>query len=79
LDDDSVFGSDYIQLVTPGTHVISNSVSDNGSDEQEEENVREGLRRVSVSVWEAIGSFPALQEHFVTCNVPSSTLLNWMS
>jgi hypothetical protein len=59
--------------------VISNSDSDNGSDEQEEENIHEGLGRVSVSVWQTIGSFPVLQERFVTCKVPSSTLLNWMS
>jgi hypothetical protein len=31
-----VFLSDYTQLVTPGTYVISDSESDNGRDEQEE-------------------------------------------
>jgi hypothetical protein len=35
LDDGSVFGSDCTQLVTPGTHVISDSESDNDSDEEE--------------------------------------------
>jgi hypothetical protein len=35
LDDDSVFDSDYTQLVSPGTHVISDSESDNDTDEQQ--------------------------------------------
>jgi hypothetical protein len=30
-----VFLSDYTQLVTPGTYVISDGKTDNGSDEQE--------------------------------------------
>jgi hypothetical protein len=34
LDDDSVFDNDYTQLVIPGTHVISDSESDNGSEER---------------------------------------------
>jgi hypothetical protein len=39
LDDDSIFGGDYMQLVTPGTHGISDSECDNGGVEQREENV----------------------------------------
>jgi hypothetical protein len=37
LDDDSIFDNDYMQLMTPGTHVISHSESDNGRGEQQEE------------------------------------------
>jgi hypothetical protein len=33
LDDDSVFDTDYTQLVAAGTHVIIDSESDNGSEE----------------------------------------------
>jgi hypothetical protein len=40
--DDSIFDSDYTQLVIPGTHVISDMESDNGSDEQEENMELEG-------------------------------------
>jgi hypothetical protein len=59
-DDDSVFDNDYKQLVTPGTHVISDSKSDNGSDERQEEIVHVGLGGVSSKlVWENIDSFPA--------------------
>jgi hypothetical protein len=43
-DDDSIFHTDYIQLMTPGTHVISNSESDNGRGKQEEaENINGSL------------------------------------
>jgi hypothetical protein len=42
LDNDGVFNSDCTQLVTPGTHMISDSESDTGSDEQEE-NVNVGF------------------------------------
>jgi hypothetical protein len=49
--------------VTPGTHIISDSESDNGSDDQEEENVNVGLGGVSNKfVWQNIGSFRASQE-----------------
>jgi hypothetical protein len=66
LDDDSVFDNDYTQLVTPGTHVISNN--DNGSDKRQEEIVHVGLGGVSSKfVWENIDSFPASRETF--CNV----------
>jgi hypothetical protein len=65
-DDDNVFDNDYTQLVTPGTHVISDS--DNGSDERREEIVRVGLGGVSSKfVWENVDSFPASRETF--CNV----------
>jgi hypothetical protein len=37
-DNDSIFISYYTQFVTPGNHVISDSESDNGNGEQEEEN-----------------------------------------
>jgi hypothetical protein len=36
--DDIIFEGDYKQVVIPGIHVISDSESDNGSGEQEEEN-----------------------------------------
>jgi hypothetical protein len=32
LEDAGISNSDYTQLVTPGTHMISDSDSDNGSD-----------------------------------------------
>jgi hypothetical protein len=34
-DDESVFDYDYTQLVTAGTHTISNSESDNGTDRRQ--------------------------------------------
>jgi hypothetical protein len=43
LDDDSVFDSHNTHLVTPGTHVISDSERNNASDELQEENVNVGL------------------------------------
>jgi hypothetical protein len=49
-DDDSVFDYDHTQLVTPGTHVISDSKSDNGTDERQEEIVHTGLGGVSISL-----------------------------
>jgi hypothetical protein len=70
-DDDSVFDYDYTQLVTPGTHVISDSESDNGTDERQEEIVHIGLGGVFNNfVWENIDSFPASREHFVMYMVP---------
>jgi hypothetical protein len=63
-DNDSVFDIDYTQLVTPGTHVISES----DSDETQEEIVQVELGEVSSKfVWENIDSFPGSQETF--CNV----------
>jgi hypothetical protein len=57
---DSVFDNDYTQLVTPGTHVISDIENNNGSDEGQEEIVNIGLGEVSSkSVWKNIDSFPA--------------------
>ncbi|XP_021913223.1 piggyBac transposable element-derived protein 4-like [Zootermopsis nevadensis] len=67
-DDDGVFDNDYTQFVTPGTHVISDSESDNDSEEIQEEIVHVGLGGVSSKfVWENIDSFPASRETF--CNV----------
>jgi hypothetical protein len=67
LDDVSVFYSDFTHLVTPGTHEFSDE-SDNGSHEQQEENVNVGLGGVSNKfVWQNIGSFPVSQETF--CDV----------
>jgi hypothetical protein len=43
LNFDSVFDNDYAQLVTPGTHVISNIENNNGSVEGQEEIVNIGL------------------------------------
>jgi hypothetical protein len=64
LDNDSVFDIDYTQLVTPGTHVISES----DSDETQEEIVQVELGGVSSTfVWENIDSFPSSQKTF--CNV----------
>jgi hypothetical protein len=42
-DDDSLFDYDYTQLMTPGTHMISDCESDNGTDEKQEEIVHIGL------------------------------------
>jgi hypothetical protein len=51
--DHIVFDSDYTQLVTPGTHMINDSESDSGSDEQEDKNVNVGLEWVSNKfVWQ---------------------------
>lgn len=53
----TIFDSEYTQLVTPGTHVISDSESDNGSDKQD---VNVGSGEVSHKfVWQNIHSFPA--------------------
>jgi hypothetical protein len=69
LDDDSVFDSDYTQLVTPETHMISDSEGDNDSDEQQE-NINVGLGEVSNKfVWQNIGSFPTSRETFVMCMI----------
>jgi hypothetical protein len=66
LDDDSVFDYDYTRLVTPGTHMISES--DNGSDKRQKKIVHVGLGGVSNNfVCENIDSFPASRETF--CNV----------
>jgi hypothetical protein len=47
--------SDYTQLVTPGTYVISDSESNDGSDKQEE-NINLALGGVSNKfVWQNIG------------------------
>jgi hypothetical protein len=47
-----------LQLVTLGTHVISDSESDNDSDEQDVNvNVKSGGVSCK-SVWQNIGSFP---------------------
>jgi hypothetical protein len=52
-DDDSVFDCDYTQLVTPGTLVISDSESDNGTDERQQEIIHIRLGGVcSNFVWE---------------------------
>jgi hypothetical protein len=54
--------------VTPGTHFISGSNSYNGSDEQQEQYVYEGLGGVSNKfVWQNTCSFPTSQETF--CDV----------
>jgi hypothetical protein len=67
-DNESVFDCDYTQLVTAGTHALSDTESDNGTDERHEVIVHVGLGGVSSSfVWENIDSFPASQETF--CNV----------
>jgi hypothetical protein len=47
MDGDYGFDRDCVELVTPGTDVISDIEIDNVSDEQEEENVNLGLERVS--------------------------------
>jgi hypothetical protein len=57
--------------VTPGTHVICGSVSDNGSDKEQEEIVNVGLGGCPIS-------FLLHEKHFVMYTGPSSTLLNWM-
>jgi hypothetical protein len=63
-DSDSDFDVDYTQLVTPGTHVISES----DRDETQEEIVQVELGGVSSKfVWEDIDSFPFSQETF--CDV----------
>jgi hypothetical protein len=68
-----------MQLVTPETHMISDIESDNGSNEQQEENVNTGLGMVSsIFAWQNRGSFPTSQEMFFMCMVPSLTLLKWM-
>lgn len=41
-DGDSIFDSNYIRLVTSETHVISDTESSNGSDEQEHINTELG-------------------------------------
>jgi hypothetical protein len=43
LDDDSFSDNDYTQLVTLGTHVISDSKSNNGSNEEHEQSISKGL------------------------------------
>lgn len=50
-----MFLSDYKQLVTPGTYVINDSESNDGSDEQEE-NINFALGQISNKfVWQNIG------------------------
>ncbi|XP_023703521.1 piggyBac transposable element-derived protein 4-like [Cryptotermes secundus] len=65
-ESDSECDIDYTQLVTPGTHVVSDSdLSDN--DETQEETVQVESGSVSSEfVWENIDSFPASRETF--CN-----------
>jgi hypothetical protein len=62
-DGDSIFDSDYIQLVTPETHVNSDHESDNGSDEQENINTELGGVQNKL-VWQNMGSFPVSRETF---------------
>jgi hypothetical protein len=50
--------------VTPGTHVINDFERDNGSNEEEEGNVKVGLGGVSSFVWQNRASFPTLEETF---------------
>jgi hypothetical protein len=65
---DCGFDRDFVELVTPGTHMTSGSERDNGSDEEEEENLNLGLEGVSSKfVWQNIGSFPTSRETF--CNM----------
>jgi hypothetical protein len=72
-----VFDYDYTQLVTAGTHAISDSESYNGTNERQEEIIHVGLGGVSNNfVWENKDSFPASRETFCNVYVPSSTLLN---
>jgi hypothetical protein len=67
-DDENVFDCDYTQLVTAGTHAISDSESDNATDERQEEIIHVGLGGVSSNfMWENVDSFPASQETF--CNI----------
>jgi hypothetical protein len=63
-DIDNEFDVDYTQLVTPGTHVISES----DSDETQDEIIQVELGGVSRDfLWEDINSFPASRETF--CDV----------
>jgi hypothetical protein len=64
LDNESVCDSDYIQLVTPGTHMIVESESDYISEGQQESiNVRLGGVS-SKFVWKCVDSYPPSREIF---------------
>jgi hypothetical protein len=67
LDNDSVCDSDYTHLVTPWTHVVGDSESDNISDDQQE-SINVGLGGVSSKfVWKYMDSYSASWETF--CDV----------
>lgn len=66
--DDSDFGDDYTQLMTPGTHTIS--ISDSVNDGNKQRNVThneqgKGMAEVSVNfVWHSISMLTAVWETF---------------
>jgi hypothetical protein len=61
-DNSSDSDIDYTQLVTPGTHVISESDSDIDSDISERQVESAGVS--STFVWENIDTFPGQRETF---------------
>jgi hypothetical protein len=73
------FDSDYTQLVTPETKMITDNDSDNGNNGQEENADTEWGEGVVSLYCRILAHFLVHEKHFVMCIVPSSTPLNWMS